>query len=55
MAEYLMILSHYVIQFFEVGFHFPFQPGLLTDEVNPFLSFLSGAALLLSCVSFSLC
>ena len=38
--EYLMILSHCIVQFFKVCFHFPFQLELLTDEVNPFLSFL---------------
>ena len=40
MAEYLVMLSHCIVQFFEVGFHFLFQPELLIDEVNPFLSFL---------------
>ena len=40
MAKYLKILSHCIIQFCEFGFHFPFQPELLTDEINPTLSFL---------------
>ena len=40
MTKYLVILSHCIIQFFEVGFHFPFQPELLINEVNPFLPFL---------------
>ena len=39
MAEYLVILSNSVVQFFEVGFGFPFQSELLLDEVNPFLPF----------------
>ena len=40
-AEYLVVLSHCVVQFFEVGFHFSFQPELLIDEVNLFLPLLS--------------
>ena len=40
MAKYLVILSQCVVQFFKVGFHCPFQPELLIDEANPFLSFL---------------
>ena len=40
MAKYIVILSHGVIQFFKVGFHFLFQSELLTDEVDPFLPFL---------------
>ena len=40
MAKYLMIPSHCIIQFFEVGFHFPFQPELFIDKVDPFLLFL---------------
>ena len=40
MAKYLVILSHCVVQFCEFGFCFPFQPELLIDEVDPFLSFL---------------
>ena len=40
MAKYLVILSHCIVQFFEVGFHFPSQSELLIDEVNSFLSFL---------------
>ena len=34
MAEYLVILSHGIVQFFEVGFCFLFQPELHNDEVN---------------------
>ena len=40
-AEYLVILSHCVVQFFKVGFHFSFQPELLIDEIDLFLPFLS--------------
>ena len=47
MAEYLVMLSHCVIQFREFGFHFPFQPELLIDEVDPFLSYLCPFDLLL--------
>ena len=40
MVEYLVILSHGIVQFFKVGICFPFQPELLIDKVDPFLSFL---------------
>ena len=36
-VEYLVILSHGIVQFHEGGFHFPFQTELLIGEVNPFL------------------
>ena len=39
MVKYLAILSHCIVQLFEVGFCSPFQPEVLTDVV-PFLSFL---------------
>ena len=32
--------THCIVQFFEVGFCFPFQPELLIDKVHPFLLFL---------------
>ena len=61
MAEYLMILSYGIIQIFEVGFCFPFQPELLIDESRSFLAVSgpilpepSGDALSMSHASFIL-
>ena len=35
-----MISSHGIIQFCEIGFHFPLQSKLFIDEINSLLSFL---------------